>query len=295
MAITAADVAKLRSLTGAGMMDSKKALEEANGDMEMAADLLRKKGIVKAAKRADKVAAEGMVATAVKGNVAALVEVNSETDFVAKNDDFKQLVETLAKHVVEKKPADIVGMLGQELHDATESVETFVTNATLKIGEKISLRRFTVMEKTDSDAFGAYIHAGGKIGVLVLLRGSTSEDLARDVALHIAASNPKCIDRSGVAADLVEREKSIYVEQLRTQGKPEAMIENITKGKLEKFYAEICLLEQPFIKDEDKTVAAYVQSIAPGATVASFVRFELGEGIEKQTTDFVAEVTSQLK
>lgn len=290
MSITAADVAKLRSLTGAGMMDCKKALDEAEGDMEKAGEILRKKGIVKAAKRTDKIAAEGTTQVKVVGNVAVVAEVNSETDFVSGSPDFQAMATSLVDALVQNKPASVEEAMSVKV--GSETVQDVLNNFTAKIGEKISLRRFTVVEKTDQDAFGAYSHLGGKISVLVLLKNTTDTGLAADIAMHAAASNPKYISRDEVPSDIVEKEKEIYTDQLKQQGKPEAAIPNILKGKLDKFYSEICLLEQAFIKDEEKTV----QKLLPeNATITTMVRLELGEGIEKEQTDFAAEVEAQLK
>lgn len=290
MSTSAADVAKLRSLTGAGMMDCKKALDEANGDMEKAAEILRKKGIVKAAKRTDKIAAEGTTQVKVDGNAAVVVEVNSETDFVSGSPDFKDMAAKFTDALLQNKPANLEAAMAVKVGD--ETLQDVLNNLTAKIGEKISLRRFAVVEKTDADTFGAYSHLGGKISVLVLLKNSTDAALATDIAMHAAASNPKYVSRDQVPAEAVEKEKEIYTEQLKQQGKPEAAIANILKGKLDKFYSEICLLEQAFIKDEEKTIQ---QLLPAGVTVATMVRYELGEGIEKVATDFAAEVEAQLK
>jgi elongation factor Ts len=290
MSITASDVAKLRSLTGAGMMDCKKALDEAEGDMEKATEILRKKGIVKAAKRTDKVAAEGTTMVKVSGDTAVVLEVNSETDFVAQNEDFKKLVTNFADALLAAKPANLEAAMSAVAEG--QSLQDHLNNLTAKIGEKITLRRFAVVEKTGSDVFGAYSHLGGKISVLILLKNSTDAALATDVAMHAAASNPKYVSRTEVSSEIVEKEKEIYTDQLKQQGKPEAAIANILKGKLDKFYSEVCLLEQSFIKDEEKTIE---QLIGSGVTVEKMVRFELGEGLEKVTTDFAAEVEAQLK
>ncbi len=290
MSITASDVAKLRSLTGAGMMDCKKALDEAEGDMEKATEILRKKGIVKAAKRTDKVAAEGTTMVKVSGDTAVVLEVNSETDFVAQNEDFKKLVVNFADALLAAKPANLEAAMSVTAEG--QSLQDHLNNLTAKIGEKITLRRFAVVEKTGGDVFGAYSHLGGKISVLILLKNSTDNALATDVAMHAAASNPKYVARTEVPAETIEKEKEIYTEQLKQQGKPEAAIPNILKGKLDKFYSEICLLEQPFIKDEEKTIQ---QLIGSGAAIEKMVRFELGEGLEKEATDFAAEVEAQLK
>ncbi len=290
MSITASDVAKLRSLTGAGMMDCKKALDEAEGDMEKAGEILRKKGIIKAAKRTDKVAAEGTTLVKINGDTAVVVEVNSETDFVAQNEDFKKLVGDFASALLAEKPVSVETAMGVVFEG--QSLQDRLNNLTAKIGEKISLRRFEVVEKTSSDAFGSYSHLGGKISVLILLKNTTDASLATDVAMHAAASNPKYVNRSEVPAETIEKEKEIYTDQLKQQGKPEAAIASILKGKLDKFYSEICLLEQPFIKDEEKTIQ---KLIGESVMVGKMVRFELGDGITKETTDFAAEVEAQLK
>lgn len=290
MSTTASDVAKLRSLTGAGMMDCKKALDEAEGDMEKAGEILRKKGIIKAAKRTDKIAAEGTTQVKVEGNTAVVSEVNSETDFVSGSPDFKDMASKFTDALLQSKPATVEEAMNVKA--GSETLQEVLNNQTAKIGEKISLRRFAVVEKTDADAFGAYSHLGGKISVLILLKNSTDAALATDIAMHAAASNPKYVSRDEVPAELVEKEKEIYIDQLKQQGKPEAAMANILKGKLDKYYSEICLLEQSFIKDEEKTIT---QLLPAGATIATMVRYELGEGIEKEVTDFAAEVEAQLK
>ena len=288
MTITAGDIMKLRASTGAGMMDCKGALEEAGGDMDKAAEILRKKGIVKAAKRADKIAAEGKIAAFVSpdNKFGAVVEVNSETDFVAKSDDFSNFANAVAEAIAQNNPADI-----EALNSVTLSTGKTVTDAiselTVKIGEKISVRRFT---RYESGVVVAYLH-GAKIGVLVEMEGGDAA-LGNDVAMQIAAANPKSVDRDGVDATLVEKEKEIYAEQLRQQGKPENIIENILKGKMDKFYGEVCLLEQPFIKNEEMTIKQLADQ--KGAKILAFTRYELGEGIEKKEKDFAAEVAEQM-
>lgn len=288
--ITAADVAKLRSLTGAGMMDCKKALDEAGGDMEKAGEILRKKGIVKAAKRTDKIAAEGTTMVKVEGDKAVVLEVNSETDFVAQNEDFKRLVADFAEALLTQKPATVEEAM-LTIHNG-QSLQDYLNNLTAKIGEKITLRRFSVLEKSGSDAFGDYSHLGGKISVLILLKNTTDNTLAAEVAMHAAASSPKYVSRTEVPSEIIEKEKEIYTEQLKQQGKPEAAIANILKGKLDKFYSEICLLEQPFIKDEEKTIQ---QLLGAEVTIEKMVRYELGEGIVRGVKDFAAEVEAQIK
>lgn len=289
MTITAADIAKLRAMTGAGMMDCKGALEEAQGDMEKAADLLRKKGIVKAAKRAGKIASEGMVAGYVSADnkVGALVEVNCETDFVSGSDNFVAFANSVAKAIVEQKVMDDAALMNADL--GGETAQTVLNNLGLTLGEKISIRRF--MRYDNGKLVAIYLH-GKKIGIMVELEGGTVA-LGMDIALHIAAANPKCVDRTGVDPELEAREKAIYIDQLKQQGKPENMIENIVKGKLEKFYAEICLTEQPFIKNEEVKVGKLLADAS--AQVVHFTRYELGEGIEKVVKNFADEVAEQLK
>ena len=266
-------------------MDCKKALDEAEGDLEKAGEILRKKGIIKAAKRSDKVAAEGATQVKVSGNIAVVVEVNSETDFVAQNEDFKKLVNELTDYLLQNKPVSMEAAMSPVVAEK-------INNLTAKIGEKIALRRFEVVEKTDADAFGAYSHLGGKISVLVLLKNSTDAGLAGDIAMHAAASNPKYISRDQVPAEMAAKEKEIYTEQLKQQGKPEAAIEKILIGKLDKFYSEICLLEQPFIKDEEKTIQ---KLLGANVAISRMERFELGEGLTKPGCDFASEVEAQLQ
>jgi len=291
MSITASDVSKLRAMTGAGMMDCKNALEEAEGDIEKASEVLRKKGIIKAAKRAGKTASEGLVQVKVEGNTAVVVEVNSETDFVAKNEDFKKVLDDLTSHVLNNKPSNVEEALNQAMSDQEGTVQDYINDVTAKIGEKISLRRFELMEKDDNSAFGAYIHMHGKMGILTVLEGSTDEEMARDISMHIAASNPLYLNREAVPAEVIEKEKEVYTAQLKQQGKPENIIENILKGKINKFYEEVCLVDQPFVKDDKKKV---IELLPEGVKIKSFVRYELGEGLEKKSCDFVAEVQEQI-
>lgn len=293
MAVTAKMVKELRDQTGAGMMDCKKALTETNGDMEKAVDYLRENGIAKAAKKSGRIAAEGSTYIITEGNTAVLIEVNCETDFVTKNDQFKQLLEDLGKHLVSQKPADVEAALAQKLNGSDETVETYINSVIAKIGEKLSLRRFTIVDKTDQDAFGAYLHMGGRIGVLTLLEGTTDESIAKDVAMHIAAANPKYVSRDEVAEDEVNREREVLKSQALNEGKPEKIIEKMVEGRLGKFFEDICLLEQSFIKDPDQKVKKYVAD--KGATVKSFIRYEVGEGMEKREENFAEEVMSQIK
>ncbi|MEN2766419.1 translation elongation factor Ts [Ornithinibacillus xuwenensis] len=293
MAITAQMVKELREKTGAGMMDCKKALTETDGDLEKAIDYLREKGIAKAAKKADRIAAEGSTYIASEGNTAVLIEVNCETDFVTKNEQFKTLLEDLAKHLLTQKPATVEEALQQKLNGDGDTVETYINEAVAKIGEKISLRRFEISTKTDNGAFGEYLHMGGRIGVLALLEGTTDESVAKDIAMHIAAVNPKYVSRDEVSEEVINHEREVLKQQALNEGKPENIVEKMVEGRLGKFFEEICLLEQGFVKDPDQKVKKYLAD--KGATVKSFVRFEVGEGLEKRSENFAEEVMSQVK
>ena len=288
--ITAAQVKELRDKTGVGMMDAKKALVATEGDMEKAIDFLREKGMAKAAKKSDRIAAEGLADVEVKGNVAAIVEVNAETDFVAQNDQFKALVKRLATLVAENKPADVEAALKISTDKGTVNDE--IIEATQVIGEKITLRRFEVVEKADNENFGAYLHMGGKIASLVVVEGA-DEATAKDVAMHVAAINPKYVNRDQVPAEELAHEREVLTEEAKNEGKPEKIIEKMVEGRLNKFLAEIALDDQEFVKDPDQTVAKFVAS--KGGKVKSFVRYEVGEGIEKKEDNFVEEVMSQVK
>lgn len=292
MEITAKMVKELREKTGAGMMDCKKALQETNGDIDKAIDYLREKGISKAAKKADRIAAEGVTSILVDGNTAVILEVNSETDFVARNDLFLGYVNDLAKHLIAKKPATVEEALEQTMEDGT-TVAEFINAAISKIGEKISLRRFAILEKSDNDAFGAYQHMGGRISALTLLEGTTDEAVAKDVAMHVAAINPKYVHRDEVPEAEVNREKEILTKEALNEGKPEHIVEKIVQGRLNKYFEEVCLNDQKFVKDPDVTVSKFVGS--HNATVKTFVRYEVGEGIEKHEENFAEEVMKQMK
>ncbi|NNU82609.1 elongation factor Ts [Geobacillus sp. BMUD] len=292
MAITAQMVKELREKTGAGMMDCKKALTETNGDMEKAIDWLREKGIAKAAKKADRIAAEGMAYIASEGNTAVILEVNSETDFVAKNEEFQTLVKTLAAHLLKQKPASLDEALSQTM-DNGSTVQDYINEAIAKIGEKITLRRFAVVNKADGETFGAYLHMGGRIGVLTLLAGNASEDVAKDVAMHIAALHPKYVSRDDVPQEEIAHEREVLKQQALNEGKPEKIVEKMVEGRLNKFYEDVCLLEQAFVKNPDVTVRQYVES--NGATIKQFIRYEVGEGLEKRQDNFAEEVMSQVR
>ena len=286
--ISAAAVRDLREKTGAGMMDCKKALTETNGDMQKAIDYLREKGIAKAAKKSGRIAAEGACAAFVTadGKIGALTEINCETDFTANNSDFRALVKKITEHVAKTNPAD-VDALNASVIEGKKTVADLVTEATATIGEKISVRRFV---RYEGKKIISYIHMGGKIGVLVELDGG-SDEIGKDVALQIAAMNPSAIDRARVDASELEHEKEILRKQALEEGKPEKIVEKMVEGRINKFYKEVCLVEQIFVKDNEKTV----QDILKDVKVLNFTRYQLGEGIEKKQTDFAAEVAAQLK
>lgn len=291
MAITASMVKELREKTGAGMMDCKKALTETSGDMEKAIDYLREKGIAKAAKKADRIAAEGLTFVKTEGNKAVIVEINSETDFVAKNENFKNLVSAIAANLLSQNPTTVEEALEQTIEGV--KLGEYINNQIAKIGEKISLRRFAIVEKADDAAFGAYLHMGGRIGVLSVIEGSTDEELAKDIAMHVAAINPKYVSREEVSLEEVSREREVLKQQALNEGKPENIVEKMVEGRLSKYFEDICLLDQPFVKDGDQKVGKYVAN--KGATVKSFVRYEVGEGMEKREENFAEEVMSQVK
>lgn len=289
--ITAKLVKELRDMTGVGMMDAKKALVEVDGDMDKAVDFLREKGLASAGKKADRIAAEGTTAFYVDGNTAALIEVNAETDFVTRNDQFKELVETLAETIAKKQPADLEAALALDVNG--ETVENLIINAINTIGEKISLRRFEIYTKTDNDAFGTYVHTDGSIGVLTLIEGTTDEAVAKDIAMHIAAMNPKYVSREDVSEEDYAHEEKIQTEIALNEGKPAEIVEKMIKGRMNKYLAEISLTEQPFVKDGDQTVGQYAS--AKGGKVVKFTRFLVGEGMEKRQENFADEVAAQMK
>lgn len=293
MAITASMVKELREKTGAGMMDCKKALTETNGDMEKAIDYLREKGIASAAKKADRVAAEGLAYVKAEGNKAVIVEVNSETDFVAKNENFQNLVANLANHILSETPKTLDEALAQKYQGSDQTVEEFIKSSIATIGENITLRRFEVVEKADNAVFGTYLHMGGRIGVLTVLEGTNDEELAKDIAMHVAAINPSYVSRDEVSPEEVQREREILTQQALNEGKPENIVAKMVEGRLGKYFEQVCLLDQPFVKDGDQKVGKYVAS--KGASVKTFVRYEVGEGIEKREENFAEEVMSQVK
>lgn len=292
MSISAGMVKELREKTGAGMMDCKKALQEAEGDMERAAEILREKGIAKAAKKSDRIAAEGLAVVEVKDNYAVAVEINCETDFVAKNEGFQALTKEIATHLVEQRPADVEAALAGGIGEAV-SLSEYLNEKVAKIGERISLRRFSILEKPENGVFGSYLHMGGKIGVVVAVDGTTDEAIAKDVAMHIAAANPRYVSRDQVSQEEVEKEKEILKAQALNEGKPANIVEKMVEGRLGKFFEEICVNDQAFIKDPDKKVGKLLSE--KGASIVSFVRFEVGEGLEKRQENFAEEVMAQTK
>ena len=288
--IKASDVKDLREKTGAGMLDCKKALEACDGDMEKAVDWLREKGIAKAAKKESRIAAEGLCQIKVDGNKAVILEVNSETDFVAKNEEFTNFVDYLADMILKNEANTVEEVLN--IKDGTETISDKLVALVAKIGEKISFRRFAVISKNDNEVFGSYKHMGGKIGVVVVLEGN-NEEVARDVAMQAAAMNPTALNREGVPSDIVERESHVIKEQVMAEGKPEAIAEKMVVGRLNKFYKEVCLEEQAFIKDSGLSVKDYVEN--NGCKIVSMVRYAVGEGIEKRVENFADEVMSQIE
>ena len=285
----ASDVKELRDKTGAGMLDCKKALEATNGNMNEAIDWLREKGISKAEKKASRVAAEGLCKIVTDGNKAVILEVNSETDFVAKNEEFTNFVDYLANTILANNLKTHEEVLS--FYDNGEKVEAKLVALTAKIGEKLSFRRHELVEKNDNEVFGSYLHMGGKIGALVVL-ADTSSEVAKDVAMHVAAMAPVCATRSDVPADMVDHESKVIKEQVMNEGKPADIAEKMVTGRLNKFYKEICLEEQEFIKDSSVNVGTFVKN--NGGSIVSMIRYAVGEGIEKKEENFADEVMSQI-
>jgi elongation factor Ts len=292
MSITAAQVKELRERTGSGMMECKNALVEAGGDMEAAVELLRKSGAAKADKKAGRVASEGLVMIEVgaDGKRGVMVEVNSETDFVARKEEFQQFAAAVAQRALKDKPADAAALSAMPLKDGGESIEDARKGMVATIGENITVRRLAAIDAT-AGKLNQYLH-GGRIGVLVEVQGG-NDDLARDVAMHIAASRPVCVDESQVPQDLLDKEREIFIAQAQESGKPAEIIEKMIDGRMRKYLGEITLMGQPFVKDPDQTVGKLLK--AAGASVVRFERLELGEGIEKKQENFAEEVMAQVK
>ncbi|HDX1771679.1 TPA: elongation factor Ts [Staphylococcus aureus] len=290
--ISAKLVKELREKTGAGMMDCKKALTETDGDIDKAIDYLREKGIAKVAKKADRIAAEGLVHVETKGNDAVIVEINSETDFVARNEGFQELVKEIANQVLDTKAETVEALMETTLPNG-KSVDERIKEAISTIGEKLSVRRFAIRTKTDNDAFGAYLHMGGRIGVLTVVEGSTDEEAARDVAMHIAAINPKYVSSEQVSEEEINHEREVLKQQALNEGKPENIVEKMVEGRLRKYLQEICAVDQDFVKNPDVTVEAFLKT--KGGKLVDFVRYEVGEGMEKREENFADEVKGQMK
>jgi elongation factor Ts len=287
VAVTASLVKELRERTGSGMMECKKALVECDGDIEAAAELMRVSGAAKADKKASRVAADGAVIVNVEGNTAVILEINSETDFVAKDSNFQAFADGVVKAILSHKPASVEAIGGLSISDS-QTVEEARQALISKVGENILIRRFEIVESAQGVA--SYSH-GSRIGVLV--ESDASTDMARDIAMHIAAVNPKYIDEAAVPAEFVAKEKGILIAQAQDSGKPAEIIEKMIQGRLNKFLAEVTLLGQPFVKDADLTVGKLLSNA--GSSITRFVRYEVGEGIEKKVEDFAAEVAAQLK
>lgn len=292
MAISAKDVMALREKTGAGVMDCKRALTDADGDMNKAADLLRERGIAKADKKASRIAAEGIVACYVEGSVGVLIELNCESDFVAKNPQFLEIANECAKVVVKSNPADVETLLGCSVADGS-SVEEYLKGKIAVIGEKIAVRRFV---RYESNGFlESYIHLGGKIGVMLDMNGEATEaakEVAHDVTLQIAFTKPAYLTKEEVSADVVEKEKEVLKQQAMNEGKPEAIAEKMVMGRIKKFYEENCLIEQPFIKDDSKKINELLNGAK--TSINKFAFFVMGEGLEKKSEDLSEEVAKQV-
>lgn len=290
MKISALMVKKLRDKTGVGMMDCKRALVEADGDEAKAIDILREKGLAKAAKKADRVAAEGAVVSYISDDkkVGDIVEVNCETDFVGSNEQFLKVARSIARQIAEVNPKDVDDLLASQMDGKT--VKDTVTEAVSQLGENIQIRRFSRFESKDGQIY-SYIHAGGQIGVLVEMKGA-DDQLGKDISMQIAAANPSYINRDEVPAAEVEHEKTVLTEEAHNEGKPEKILEKVVLGRMNKFYKEVCLLDQPFIKDDDMTIGKLLKS--KKAEVLRFSRFVLGEGIEKKVENLAEEVAKQL-
>ncbi|MDD3822044.1 MAG: translation elongation factor Ts [Bacilli bacterium] len=287
--INADDVKRLRDRTGAGILDCKKALEATDNDLDKALDWLREKGITKAMSKADRIAAEGLGAVIINDNEAVILEVNSETDFVAKNDEFKNLVLEIGNTILKNKVTTLDEALKLETTKGT--IHDLIVAATAKIGEKISLRRFTLITKQDQELFGSYLHMGGKIAVLVVISGG-NEEIAKNLTMQVAAMNPKYIKREDISPSDLEHEKLIIKEQAINEGKPEAIALKMVEGRINKFYQEVCLNEQSFIKNNDITVKQYIEN--NNCDIKQMIRYEVGEGMEKRDDNFADEVMSQL-
>lgn len=286
--ISASMVKELREISGAGMLDCKKALEATNGNMEEAITWLREKGISKAAKKQTRIAAEGLAHIEIKGNKAVIIEVNSETDFVAKNQEFVNLVKTIASTIIDNNVSTVEEAL--KLKAEKNTLEELIIDKTSKIGEKISFRRFEIVEKEDTEVFGTYSHMGGKIAVLTRL--TNNEEVAKDIAMQAAAMRPLYLTREDIPSEVLEKERTILKEQAENEGLDSSKIDMIVNGRINKYYEEVCLIDQPFIKENKQKVSKYVES--NGSKIISFTRYEVGEGMEKREENFAEEVMKQI-
>lgn len=290
MAVDAQLVKILREKTGAGMLDCKKAIEETGGDIDKAIDYLREKGIAKAAKKADRIAAEGLTSYEISGDKAVIFEINSETDFVAKNQEFLALLDTVGKILINSHATDLDSALALPSSEGT--LADLIVSATSRIGERINLRRVEFLTKDSSQVFGAYKHMGGRISSLALLKGG-NEQVAKDIAMHVAAQNPLYLDESQISESFIAHEREVLRTEALNEGKPEAIVDKMVEGRLNKTLKELSLVHQPFVKNPDQTISDFVK--AAGASVVKFVRLEVGEGIEKKQGDFAEEVKAQMQ
>lgn len=290
MEITASMVKELRETSGAGMMDCKKALSECNGNMEEAMNYLREKGIAKSAKKESRIAAEGLANIFVEGNKAVILEVNSETDFVSKNEEFINMTDIIGTSLLKSNAKTIEEAM--EVETPNGKIADYIISMIAKIGEKLSLRRFEIVEKSDDEVFGKYLHMGGKIAALTVVKG-VSEDIAKDVSMQAAAMKPMYLNIESVPSEVVESERKIQKELAMNEGKPADIAEKMVDGRIKKFYKEVCLVEQPFVKDSDLSVAQFVAN--NGGEVLKMIRYEVGEGMEKRNDNFAEEVMNQVK
>jgi len=299
MSVTAAQVKELRAATGAGMMDCKKALVEVNGDMDAAIKIMREKGLAKAAKKAGRIAAEGLVKAVVKDGKAAIVEVNSETDFVAQNVAFVEFVEDVANQAIATTAQDIDTFMCEAWKlDEAKTVKEALHEKIASIGENLNIRRYEVVE-LGNNVVASYTHGGGKIGVLIVLEGAEKsvalEEAARNIAMQVAATNPKYVSRDDVDQDFIKSETEVLTQQALNEGKPANIVEKMVAGRVQKMLKEVCLVDQPYVKNDDFTVKSYLSSVDSAAKIAKIIRFETGEGIEKKEENFADEVAKQLQ
>ncbi|MDO4670110.1 MAG: translation elongation factor Ts [Aerococcus sp.] len=290
MAISAKLVKELRDRTGAGMMDAKKALEAVDGDIDKAIDFLRENGQIKAAKKADRIAAEGLAKVVIDGDKAVILEVNSETDFVAKNEKFQTMLDTIAHALLEQMPKDLDSALKEVTVDG-DSLEAYINAQIAVIGERLVLRRFAIFEKAADESFGEYIHMGGSVATLVQVK-TDKEDVARNIALHVGGIAPQYVSEDAVPSDVRDHEREVLTQETLNEGKPEKIVDKIVDGRMHKFYSQIVLVDQDFLLDDSKTVGEYLKE--QGAEAIDFRRYKVGEGLEKRNEDFAAEVQAEM-